>query len=287
MAWGGKCDACGGGPVTMSTTSQSPLYVEDIGHGDPIVFIHGFGASTYSWRHLMPTLSRQYRTVAIDLKGFGRSPKPYDDAYSIYDQARLVCNVIGRLKLCNITLIGHSYGGGVALAVTLFLNQQRTSCLKRLVLIDTIAYEQKLPLFIWLLRTPGVRRLGMFLFSPECQTRAILKLAYYDDKKVPYESVIQYAAALHSPGGRYALIRTAEQIVPPDISDLSLRYPSITVPVLILWGRNDEIVPIDVGERLHGALRASRFIVIDDCGHIPHEERPEVTRNIVNAFLES
>src|SRR5262249_14347275 len=95
------------------------LWVEEAGSGDPILLIHGLGANSYTWRYLAPALARTHHVLSVDLKGFGRSDKPIDAAYGVFDQARLLNALIARRKLTHLSIVGHSFGGGVALALTL------------------------------------------------------------------------------------------------------------------------------------------------------------------------
>ena len=85
----------------------------------PLLLIHGFGASTYTWRHIAPELARTHRVIAVDLKGFGQSDKPFDSRYSVFDQAELLAELIEEKDLHNLTLVGHSFGGGIALMLAL------------------------------------------------------------------------------------------------------------------------------------------------------------------------
>src|SRR5215469_12379089 len=144
-------------------TAAAPmrLWVEERGHGEPIVMLHGFGSSTYTWRYIASPLSRTHRVIAVDLKGAGRSDKPFDGAYRILDQVALLKAVIVPNHLSRVTLVGHSFGGGVALALALYLNRTRPDTLVRLVLIDSIAYPQPLPLFMELLKTPVLAQVGL------------------------------------------------------------------------------------------------------------------------------
>jgi pimeloyl-ACP methyl ester carboxylesterase len=262
------------------------LHFEEHGQGEPVLLIHGFGASVYSWRHLVPALAKCRRVIAVDLKGFGGSPKPEDDAYSIHDQVRLVSDLIRALDLSGLAIAGHSFGGGVALLLALELQSDARLRLSRLVLIDSVAYPQPLPSFISLLRTPVVGAAGVAMLPANLQVRHVLKAAYYDDALIPEEAVVEYARALDMPGGRHALLRTAAQLVPPDIEEIALRYGEIRVPTLLLWGREDEIVPLAIGDRLHGAVAGSRLEVLDRCGHIPHEESPAAAVPVVCEFLD-
>ena len=85
------------------------------GQGQPILLLHGFGASSYSWRFLGPSLAENHRVIMIDLKGYGLSDRPRDQKYSVSDQADIVADFIRQQDSQEMVLIGHSMGGMVAL----------------------------------------------------------------------------------------------------------------------------------------------------------------------------
>jgi pimeloyl-ACP methyl ester carboxylesterase len=203
----------------------------------------------------------------------------------VHDQAALVERFIADHHLDRVTLVGHSMGGGVALAVALDLTRQRPGVLQGLILLDAASFRQRLPFFISQLRWPVVGRVMQSLTSVTVQVRSVLKKVYYDDRLIPDASVEAYAAALRMPGGKYAIRETAKQIVPDDIDALTAGFKTIHVPTLIIWGRYDEIVPLAIGERLHEAMPGSTFEVIDHTGHAPHEETPEAVRPLLEKFL--
>jgi pimeloyl-ACP methyl ester carboxylesterase len=266
---------------------QSPLpglHFESHGSGEPVLCIHGFGASLYSWRHLAPALARTHRVVLLDLDGFGKSPKPADGKYSIHDHVRRVSEFIRAHDLSGVTLVGHSFGGGVALLVALRLRADAKYAPKRLVLVDNIAYRQHLPLFVRMLQSP-IGSLALRALPATALIRHVLKLAYFDDERITPEAVAEYARALDMPGGREAMARTAKGMIPPDIDDLTPRYRDIAIPTLILWGRQDAIVPLAIGERLHRAIADSELVVVERCGHIPHEECPDEAVRAVIDFM--
>jgi pimeloyl-ACP methyl ester carboxylesterase len=273
--------------MQATTTAQSAinLHFEEHGSGEPVLFIHGFGANTYSWRHLIPLLSARHRLLLVDLKGFGKSPKPQDNDYAIYHQVRLLAAFIRQHDLRNPTIVGHSYGGGIALLLALHLADDERVRPKRLVLIDSMAYRQSLPLFLKILRTPVAGAASVSMLPSRLQARAVLKLAYYDDAKIPAEAITAYAEPLDMPGGRHAALRTAQQMIPPDFESIQKRYKEISIPTLILWGREDAVVPLRVGEQLHADIPNSKLVVLDRCGHIPHEEMPEAAGFVVADFL--
>ena len=87
----------------------------EAGQGPPVILLHGFGASAYSWRFLGPVLAKDHRVLTIDLKGFGLSAKPEDGKYALRDQADMVAEFIRARDLHDLVVIGHSMGGGVTL----------------------------------------------------------------------------------------------------------------------------------------------------------------------------
>jgi len=270
---------------TAQQIAQSPLYFEETGAGDPLVCLHGFGASTYTWRDVMPSLAAAHKVYALDLKGHGRSPKPEDGRYAVADHAALVLQFIADHNLPSVTLVGHSFGGGVALSVAVELEKSRPGVLKSLILIDAAAYRQRLPAFIRVLRTPVFGPIIQRVVPVRAQVKNVLKLAYYNDDRVPQASIDAYAAALRLPGGRYALRETAKEIVPGDIDDVSAGYATIRAPTLLVWARHDAIIPLSIGERLRQAIPNSRLVIVENAGHQVHEESPAEVRKAIDAFL--
>ncbi len=264
---------------TVVGQPASPLRLasSEQGRGGPVLLIHGIGANSYTWRHLAPVLAANHRVIALDLKGYGRSDKPLDEQYSLYDQANLVADFMRRRHLRDVTLVGHSFGGGIALVLALDGDPEIRRRIARLVLIDTIAYQQELPVFFELLRTPVVGKVGPAMVPPELQARAALRMAYLDDSKITSRDVAAYARPLYSRGAKHALRQTAKQIVPADLPSLSERYKILRKPTLVLWCHQDKIVPVAIGKRLHSELPNSELRVIRGRGHLPQEERPLAT----------
>jgi pimeloyl-ACP methyl ester carboxylesterase len=269
------------------TLGEEPLqlHYETYGKGNPIIFLHGLGGTLYTWRHLIGPLAPHYRVILFDLKGAGKSPKPYDDKYSMFDQGELIYRFILQNELHNVTLVGHSFGGGVALLLALKLTQRDPSRLSRLILIDTVSYPQKLPMVIRMLRMPLVGWLGLYLIPDKTKVRNMMESMYYDDSKINPADVEAYAAPLSLPGAKYALRQTARQIIPDNIDEIIGTYPRIKLPTLIIWGREDKIIPLENGVRLHHAISTSQLVVIDRCGHDPPDERPKELMEVIREFL--
>jgi len=122
----------------------------DKGHGIPLVFIHGYGASIFSWRKNLPVLAKHYRVCALDLLGFGSSDKPLYEDYSINSFVKLIIQFMDSLKIKKAILVGHSLGGGIAILTTL----KYPARVKGLILIDAEAYAISPPLMLRVAQLP-------------------------------------------------------------------------------------------------------------------------------------
>ena len=261
------------------------LAVIERGQGRPILLLHGFATSSYTWHAIIPELSKNHRVIAIDLRGFGASDKPIDDHYSIQDQTEAVQAFVEQENLRDLTVIGHSFGGGIALVMALNAEQQRKPRIRNIVLIDFLAYRQPMPIFFRLLQIPMVGDLSMTLVPPEIQAGQGLRLAYYDPDKITGQDVAEYANTLYSPAAKHALTKTIEQLVPDNIDEIASRYKTIKMPALIVWCQQDKVVPVVLGLRLHEEMRSSELALFSQCGHMPQEEKPEDTLAAIQAFL--
>jgi pimeloyl-ACP methyl ester carboxylesterase len=259
----------------------------DAGQGPPIILLHGFGGCAYSWRFLAPALAQDHRVFTIDLKGYGLSDKPEDGKYAVSDQADMVAAFIRSQDLHDMVIMGHSMGGGVSLMTYLKVREDQPARTKSLVLIDSAGYPQKLPWFIWLARAPGLGSVGGKLVSPRFAAYLVLKKCYYDDDKITQEQIDNYAYYGSLPGAREAVVQTARQIVPADLDALVAHYKTVSVPVLIIWGEKDEVVPLSVGKNFKRDIPNSKLVILPRCGHMPPEEEPGATTRLIKEFLKN
>ena len=266
-------------------TTKTGLYCEWYGSGDPILALHGLGASVYTWRNLIEPLQKGHQLILVDLKGAGKSLRPRDNRYSIQDQADLILQFIREHDLKNLTLVGNSYGGAVSLLVTLNLIEEKPNRLSKLILIDSGGYNESLPWHLKLMRTPILGRLAIHLLTSKRSAKTVLEYSYCNKSLITKEQIAAYAKPIGLPGGRYALLKTAKQVIPRNIDEIVAKYPTITVPTLIVWGREDKLLPLRLGKKLHEAIRGSRLEIIDNCGHIPQEDGPEETIRYLSEFL--
>ncbi len=272
--------------VTVTPDGQPPvkIHVEEMGSGPVILLIHGLGGSTFYWRHVAPRLATTHRVIAIDLRGFGRSDKPFDQTYGVADHADVVRAFIRQANLSRITLVGHSYGGMIALRLVLDrrLEPWRIS---RLVAMSAPAYPQNY--------SPGVRFLNRpllpYVALLAVPSELIAAVALWGERvgfdQLSERDISIYAEPLAAPGGPHALISTARQIVPPDLDRIIARYPTVAKPTLVLWCREDQVVPLSTGERLARTIPRARLAVIEDCDHMPAEQAPAAVALELRRFL--
>ncbi|HKO42829.1 MAG TPA: alpha/beta hydrolase [Pyrinomonadaceae bacterium] len=263
------------------------LYYETYGSGEPMVFLHGLGASIYTWRKVKDPLAAGNKLFLIDLKGFGKSPKPRDDRYSSLDQADLIYDFILENDLKNLTVVGNSYGGAISLLLAIRLCAENPNRLSKLVLIDSAGYNKLIPWYVTLLRIPILGWLMVHLASNKTLAKTVLEESYYNDQLITDADVEAYAEPLGMENGKYALLKAAKQAIPSDFEGWIAKYPTISVPTLILWGEYDTVIPVEIGEMLDAAIPCSKLTIIPNTGHIPQEETPTPTIELIKDFLKN
>jgi pimeloyl-ACP methyl ester carboxylesterase len=263
-----------------------PIYVERVGQGDPLILLHGFGASRVTWRHWVTELARRYSVHLVDMRGFGSAPAVDPPRYAPADMADDLVRMILALDLRQVTLVGHSVGGGVALLTTLkLLDAGEGARIVRLVSIAGTAYAQKIPRYVDMLRHPHTQML-LQLVPTGWLIRKVIESIVYDVSCISDEMVEGYAKPLRRWAAKRAAVAAALQLIPEDLDQITRRYGQIEVPTLLLWGRQDPVVPLALGERLARELPNARLVVLERCGHVPSEERPEEALRAVLGFLD-
>lgn len=256
------------------------VHVEQAGQGDPVVLLHGFGASTYSWRKVIPALAESFRVVAIDLNGFGYTQRPESfDSYTREGQAEMVLRVMDALGIERAHLIGHSYGGGL----TLWIAARHPARVRSIVLVDSSAptYANDRRSRAAALRPLNAFFLRTWVLHPRTVRRALLR-SFSDDSLVTPELVREYFDRIRIEGvtaAYYGL--TAPARSRPEPVDLK----EIQVPAFVVWGAEDELVPVAAGRKAAGLLPDAELAVMEGVGHVPMEERPDEWLRLVLPFL--
>ena len=261
-------------------------------YGDPknktLLFLHGFGESKETWRFLVPKLSQKYHLVVLDLKGFGKSPKVTDGAYSVYDQAKEVVNFIKKNKLENLTVVGRSFGGGVALILALMQKDKLIDKrISRLILINSMAYKQNLPSMLRTLNKPVIGYLGIHFISNDWMAEEGYKYAFYNNDLIPKESLEYSSYCLSMPLAKQVYLETVDQLIPDDIAKVQRRYREIDLPTLILWGKEDVSIRVNTAYKLHRDIKKSHLRVFPKVGHMPNEEAPQKVVYEILQFMKS
>lgn len=272
--------------IALNAPGEPPaiLYAEETGEGPPLLLLHGLGASTFTWRRIVPKLARSHRVIALDLRGFGRSDKPFDQRYSAADQAALVAAFIRKRNLYGVILIGHSFGGNVALHTALDLEHE-PGRIARLVVMDAPALPQDFGEGSGLLLTPGLPYVAMTLVPPEFMARLLLRAVSAPGRRVPESDIRGYAAPYYDLGSRHALIATAQSIVQSSKRGMGKPYSAIHQPTLIIWCRRDRIVPLKTGKKLRRLLPHARLKILNRCNHLPQDEVPQTLLATLRPFL--
>lgn len=264
------------------------LYTETAGSGEPLILLlHGFGASAFSWRDVLAPLGRTGTSVAYDRTGFGLSARPLpgewkgESPYSAAAQAELVPPLIEALGAADAVLIGNSAGGTVALLVAL----EHPERVRALVLVSPAVYTTGgLPRWIKpLLALPPFDRFGPLLVRRiATDGMQILNAAWHDPSRMTADRIDGYRLPLQAENWDLALWQVALAPSPAAIRD---RLEELSVPVLVITGDDDRIVPTADSIRLASEIPQAQLVVLPECGHLPQEECPEAFLEAVTSFL--
>jgi pimeloyl-ACP methyl ester carboxylesterase len=253
-----------------------------------LVFLHGFAAALTTWHDIVPFFPpERYTLYLLDLKGFGYSSKPADGRYTVEEQAAIVTAFLKDRGLLGVVLVGHSLGGGIALLVYLSLRERIDArVIGRLVLIGCAAYPQRLPPIMSLLRVPLLGWGILHLLPLPFMVRFTLRQLFHNRQAITPERVARYVAVYHGKGIGRVFIESCRQLTPDRYAALTDSYRRVAIPTLIIWGSDDRIINVGHGIRLSGEIPGARLVVIKQCGHNPHEERPAETHAAILNFLE-
>lgn len=262
--------------ATYAQVGEARVRYLDVGEGPPVVLIHGFASSLETWTSVIPELAKRHRVLALDLKGFGWTDRPPGD-YSPQAQAELVRGLMDARGIEQAAIVAHSWGSSVALALALAAPER----VSRIALYDAWVYEEQLPAFFLWSRAPGMGEVLFSLYYGERSDERIA-LAFYDKRFVTEQLVEDVERALDRPGTRAAALAAVRG---QRFATLAPNYEKIDKPVLLLWGREDVVTPVSVGERLSRNLRRSQLIVYPRCGHFPMIEAAASSTGDLSRFL--
>ena len=276
---------------TVSLNGIKMHYVA-AGEGAPVVLLHGFPETWFAWRHQIPALAAKYRVIAPDLRGYGKTSKA-QAGYDKRTMARDIRELIEHLGYSKVSIIGHDRGARVATRYA----KDYPKTLDRLVVMDNIPtriiYERmnaEVARGHWFFIFNSVLDLPEALITgrEEIWLRFIFASWCYNPELFTPEEIAVYVEAYSQPGGlRGALddYRAAKQDVAQDEEDKDFL---IECPTLVLWGEDFESggKMWDFHSIWREMAKDPTFVPIPQCGHLPHEEKPEVVNKELLNFLE-
>lgn len=258
------------------------------GQGEPVlVLLHGFAASVFSWREVIPPLAEMGAVIAFDRPAFGLTERPMpgewrgENPYSPEAQPGLTVGLMDTLGVEKAVLVGNSAGGAMAVLTAL----QYPERVEALVLVDPAIYSGGgSPGWLRpILRTPQMRRLGPLLVRRIQEWGEDFgRSAWHDPAKVTPEIWAGYTQPLKVENWDRALW---EMTIASHPLGLEKRLGEIRAPTLVITGDDDRIVPTEQSVRLAGELPNASLVVIPNCGHVPQEECPEAFLEAVKNFL--
>src|SRR3954452_600622 len=258
----------------MSTFEAGPAGAE------PIVMLHGLGATKAEFLPTVPALAPGFRTIAVDLPGFGDSAKPFPARYDAAMFARWVGALLDALGLDRVHLLGHSMGGRVALEV----GMRHPDRIDRLVLMT--------PSMAWLSQPNWAKslrlvrpELGIIQPAPKNFVEGIVKrVVPGSDSHFVAPALDEFLRSYLTPRGRVAFYAAARNIALENPTEFWAGLEALSPESLFIWGRRDGLVPIGFARHVRDRLPAARHCELD-CGHVPQLERPGQLHAAITRFL--
>jgi pimeloyl-ACP methyl ester carboxylesterase len=284
------------GPATVDPTTladpngafvqagDTRMYYQKAGTGDvPIVLVHGFGASSFSWReNLNPIADAGFTVYAPDMRGFGLSDKGWDKSMSQDAQADRLKAFMDAQGIDRAVLAGNSMGGGIVTNFALRYPDR----LRGLALVDPAIYGSgNNGLASTLVSLPGIQRWGQqlvrLILADNDRNASTIKSAWFDGSKVTPDVLSGYRRALQTPNWDISLLALMRDGMS---NNLGPRLKELKVPTLIVWGEHDTWISPTNAPKLNQDIAGSELAIIKNAGHVPHEEKPAEFNQLLIEF---
>jgi pimeloyl-ACP methyl ester carboxylesterase len=249
-----------------------------IGHGPPLVAIHGTPFSAQVWRRIVPELADRRTVFFYDLVGYGLSEMREGQDVSLAVQNRVLAALFAEWGLQRPDVLAHDFGGATALRAY-YLNGLRYGSL---AIFDAVALAPWGSPFVQHVRRHEAAFTGMPDYMHQALLRAYLQTAAH--KPLSDEALAIYSAFWLGPVGQAAFYRQIAQMDQRFTDEIEGLYSRLDCPVTVLWGRNDDWIPFQKGEALAAMISDRPMILVPDSGHLMQEDRPEV---LVAAILKT
>jgi pimeloyl-ACP methyl ester carboxylesterase len=231
------------------------------GTGETLIFLHGWGDSSKTFAALVNELKDKYEIYVLDLPGFGGTQAP-KKAWDLDDYAEFVNCFLSKLDIRPYALLGHSYGGSVAIILT-----EKSTTIQRLILLASAGIRNKNK-FKKNVFTAGAKVTKVPLMVLPSRKRKLIKDKLY--KSIGSDITV----APH-------MEETFRKMINQDVSESALK---IKTPTLLIYGSSDTATPVSDGQKLSSLIQNSTLKVMD-AGHFLHQEQPEIVANLIKDFL--
>lgn len=258
------------------------VHYRDEGKGKPIVLIHGTASSLHTWDDWTKELKKEYRVIRMDLPAFGLTGPNTNGDYTIDSYVQFLDQFLQKLKLHNVSLAGNSLGGNIAWTYT----AKHIENVEKLILIDAsgLPTGKPQPSIFKMAKAPVLNSILLYL-TPKFFIRKNIKEVYADDAKITDELITRYHEMALREGNRKAFIDRAKiDFTRKEYQSVQL-LKSIEIPTLLIWGDQDQWIPLANGMRMDSLLPNSKLIVFKNVGHVPMEEIPNESLTPVAQFL--
>lgn len=262
----------------------SLAFYDSGGSGQPVFFIGGFTSFPGEWKKLIDLMPQKYRFLSVDLKGFGNSSKDNPRDLSPLNQASFVAQIIQKMDMSNIIMVGHSLGGTAAL---LAMNIGDINVrINRLIIINSISAYEAQPNFTRKISALSDDNPLLRFDNEHVSAYLLLQQMYYRNELISRKILDEYAEMFRPPGAKECVIAAAQQLQIMKQDDFCNGIRSISVPTLIIWGSEDRLSGKNNAEYLQHNIPGAQLQVIQNCGHVPHFEKPEIFAGILNTFTQ-
>ncbi|MBA4536044.1 alpha/beta hydrolase [Bacillus aquiflavi] len=260
------------------------LYYEFYAHPsskNTIVLIHGFLSSSFSYRRLIPLLKNDFNVFSIDFPPFGKSGKSLRYTYSYDNIAQTIIHFIKMMGIDKIIIMGHSMGGQISLNIA----YKQPTLVEKVILLCSSAYLQRAKRSLIFVSYFPFFYLYIKYWLGKSGVKQNLKNVIYDHTLIDHEMISGYL----TPFQQNDIFRALTRMIRHREGDLSSeKLQTIETPCLLIWGEDDKIVPLNVGEKLNKELPNSQIVIFKETGHLLPEERPlDVFRHVLKFVNET